>query len=260
MNSNHDIMNLLRGRLVVSCQAPVGDPFAKRPARVVRAGGGYGRSSRNSDGGPGCSEGDQGCYVCARDRDSKRVMADRHIMITPSDEDARELVAAGADIIAIDCTARGQRQRGARAHWLDSFAMHLPVWADIATMDEAIAAANAGADAVLSTLRGYTDDTANVPGFEASFIAALARAVRVPVIAEGRINSEQGCAAPWPRAPLPWSLGTAITRPEEITRRFAESMGTRTPWAARHIIGIDLGGTGIKSGISGGDGRLLFHP
>jgi len=55
-------------------------------------------------------------------------------------------------------------------------------------------------------------------------------------------------------------VGTAITRPMEIARRFAlaiESEHARHH-AVRHTIGIDLGGTQTKYGIVGSDGTLLF--
>ena len=250
-------MNLLRGRLIVSCQAPHGDPFSRPEllalfARAAVAGGAAGIRTEGPDAVRAIKAATAVPVIGLR----KRVMADGHIMITPTNDDARELVAAGADIIAIDCTARGQRNGALeRLGWIRS-RLHVPVWADIATVEEAIAAADSGADAVLSTLRGYTDDTANVPGFEASFIAALVKAVSVPVIAEGRIDSATHASAALAAGAFSVVVGTAITRPEEITRRFAAGMGAQQPGPPRHVIGIDLGGTSIKSGISSGDGVL----
>ncbi len=51
-------------------------------------------------------------------------------------------------------------------------------------------------------------------------------------------------------------VGTAITRPDEITRRFTARMANGQPHRPSHVIGIDLGGTNIKSGVSNGDGVL----
>jgi predicted NBD/HSP70 family sugar kinase/putative N-acetylmannosamine-6-phosphate epimerase len=256
--SSSDVMSLLRGRLIVSCQAPPGDPFAKPDllalfARAAVMGGAAAIRAEGADAVRAIKAATAVPVIGIR----KREMTDGRIMITPTNDDARDLVAAGADVIAIDCTARGQRHGALeRLGWIHS-QLRVPVWADIATVNEAIAAANAGADAVLSTLRGYTDDTANVAGFEASFIAALVKAVSVPVIAEGRINSAGDASGALAAGAFSVVVGTAITRPEEITRRFTEGMGERPPGSARHVIGIDLGGTGIKSGVSGGDGILL---
>jgi predicted NBD/HSP70 family sugar kinase/putative N-acetylmannosamine-6-phosphate epimerase len=259
MNSNHDIMNLLRGRLVVSCQAPAGDPFAEPTslslfARAAVNGGAAGIRTEGPDAVRAIKAVTSVPVIGLR----KRLMADGQIMITPSNDDVKDLVEAGADVIAIDCTARGQRNGALeRIRWTQAN-HNVPVWADIATVDEGVAAAHAGADAVLSTLRGYTEDTKEVLGFEASFIASLAKVVSVPVIAEGRINSLEQVSAALAAGAASVVIGTAITRPEEITRRFAASMETRPEPEKRLIIGIDLGGTGIKSGISTGDGRVLF--
>jgi N-acetylmannosamine-6-phosphate 2-epimerase / N-acetylmannosamine kinase len=256
-NSSGDIMNLLRGRLIVSCQAPAGDPFCRPDllalfARAAVMGGAAGIRTEGADAVRAIKAATAVPVIGLR----KRVMTDGRIMITPTNDDARDLAAAGADVIAIDCTARGQRHGALeRLDWIRT-QLHVPVWADVATVDEAIAAANAGADAVLSTLRGYTDDTANVPGFEASFIAALVKAVSVPVIAEGRINSTRHASAALAAGAFSVVVGTAITRPEEITRRFVAGMGAQPPGKARDVIGIDLGGTSIKSGVSSGDGVL----
>ena len=260
MNSNHDIMNLLRGRLVVSCQAPAGDPFSgpallSRFARAAVSGGAAAIRTEGPEAVRAIKAATSVPVIGLR----KRLMPDRQIMITPTNDDVKELVAAGADAIAIDCSARGQRNGALeRIRWTQEN-HHVPVWADIATVNEGIAAANAGADAVLSTLRGYTDDTLDVLEFEASFIAALVKAVNVPVIAEGRICSLEHVSAALAAGATSVVVGTAITRPEEITRRFAARMGAASQAAARHVVGIDLGGTSIKSGVvSTADGRVLF--
>jgi N-acetylmannosamine-6-phosphate 2-epimerase / N-acetylmannosamine kinase len=251
-------MNLLRGRLIVSCQAPAGDPFARPEllslfAQSVVKGGAAAIRAEGADAVRAIKAATGVPVIGLR----KRLMPDGLIMITPTNDDARELVEAGADIIAIDCASRGQRHGALeRIGWIHS-QLHVPVWADISTADEAVAAANAGADAVLSTLRGYTEETARVLEFEPAFIAALVKAVGVPVIAEGRIDSMEHAEAALAAGAFSLVVGTAITRPEEITRKFAMNVSARANRSARHVVGIDLGGTNIKSGMSGGDGALL---
>jgi predicted NBD/HSP70 family sugar kinase/putative N-acetylmannosamine-6-phosphate epimerase len=259
MISGTEVMKPLRGRLIVSCQAPAGDPFARPDllslfARAAVSGGAAAIRTEGADSVRAIKAATAVPVIGLR----KRMMPDGRIMITPSNDDARELAAAGADIIAIDCTSRGQIHGALeRIRWIHS-QLNVPVWADIATVDEAVAAANAGADAVLSTLRGYTEDTAHVLEFEPAFIAALVRSVGVPVIAEGRINCVEHVGAALAAGAFSLVVGTAITRPEEITRRFAMGMGVRPALADRHFVGIDLGGTNIKSGIAGGDGALIL--
>ena len=95
---------------------------------------------------------------------------DGEVLITPSLEGARKLVEAGANAVALDCTARGQRFGALdRLRKIRRKTLGVPVLADIATVEEAAQATAAGADAVLSTLRGYTSDTSHVVGFEPAF-------------------------------------------------------------------------------------------
>jgi putative N-acetylmannosamine-6-phosphate epimerase/predicted NBD/HSP70 family sugar kinase len=178
----------------------------------------------------------------------KEWMDDEAILITPTFERARELAEAGADAIALDCTARGARYGALERLQRIKREIQLPVMADIATLEEADAAARAGADFVLSTMRGFTAETMYLPsGFEPEFIAELARRAPVPVIAEGRIWRPQEARAAMEAGAWAVVVGSAITRPQEITRRFAEAVesGAAAGWMAA----IDFGATNIKAGF-----------
>ena len=151
---------------------------------------------------------------------------DGKILITPTFESAQELMAAGADMIALDVTRRGQ-QYGA----LDRLRrirreLQVPVLADIATLDEALAAAAAGADFVLSTMRGYTDETMSIQFFDLAFIQELVQRSPVPVIAEGRIHTPQQAGAALAAGAYAVVVGSAITRPVTIARRFADAIAS----------------------------------
>jgi putative N-acetylmannosamine-6-phosphate epimerase len=219
------LANRLKGRLIVSCQAPAGDPFAAPEllALFAKAAVDGGAAGIRTDG-PDCVRATKRVVNVPIVAIRKRMQPDGRIMITPSNEDAAELVAAGADIVAVDCTARG-RERGAleRVAWIQTH-LGVPVWADVATVDEGVAAAGAGAAAVLSTLRGYTPDTAHVRTFDAGFIAELVRTLTVPVIAEGWVATPEEAAGALSAGAFAVVVGTAITRPQEITRRFAARM------------------------------------
>src|SRR5581483_11859616 len=94
---------------------------------------------------------------------------DGRMLITPTFESARELVEAGADMVALDVTSRGKRLGAMDRLQRIRVELRVPVLADIATLDEAMAAVDAGADAVLSTMRGYTDETAHIRSFDIEF-------------------------------------------------------------------------------------------
>ncbi len=212
-------------RLIVSCQAREGEPF-RDPASMARfavsavAGGAAGIRAR----GPEDIRAIRKAVTVPILGIQKEMQPDGKILITPTFESAQELVAAGADMIAIDVTLRGQKY-GA----LDRLSriredLHVPVFADIATLDEALAAAHAGADFVLSTMRGYTDDTAHIQRFDLPFIAELVRRSPVPVIAEGRIDTPEQAGAALAAGAYSVVVGSAITRPVTIARRFADAI------------------------------------
>ncbi len=248
--------------LIVSCQAPDGDPFGEpdsmaRFARAAALGGAAGIRTNGPDDIAAIRQAVSLPIIGIQ----KRLQADGRILITPDLEDARKLVAAGADIIALDCTARGQRfgavERVRQIHGQ----LGVPVMADIATVEEAVTAAAAGADLVASTMRGYTAETESVRNFEPAFIRELVTRLGVPVVAEGRIDRPEQAAEAIRAGAFAVIVGTAITRPGVITSRFVGAIHReRSRSNGRHyVIGIDLGGTNTKSAIVSRDGKLAFE-
>jgi N-acetylmannosamine-6-phosphate 2-epimerase/N-acetylmannosamine kinase len=257
MSIPQDILSM-KGKLIASCQSPDGDPFrdSESMARFAKAcleGGAAGirangtadiRAIRQITTAP----------IIGID---KCVMEDGRILITPTFEAARDLVRAGANLVALDVTARGQRHGAIHRLKRIKTELGVPVLADIATLNEALAAARAGADFVLSTLRGYTDETAHIDRFQPEFIEALVRQSPAPVIAEGRIHTpEQArqaiCAGAWAVI-----VGTAITRPGEIAKTFSEAIEKQSSSRKAGLIaGIDLGGTATKFGLVSSDGSV----
>jgi N-acylglucosamine-6-phosphate 2-epimerase len=150
------------------------------------------------------------------------------VAITPDLASAFAVAEAGADAIALDATARPRdgepveeliplvRARTGR-----------PVMADVATLEEGLRAVSLGADAVATTLSGYTDETAAPPGAgpDLDLVAALVAALRVPVVAEGPFWTSQAVRAAFELGAYAVVVGTAITNPREITKRFAAGLG-----------------------------------
>lgn len=247
---------MVRRRLIVSCQASEGDAFYSpesmaRFALAARAGG----AAAIRANGP--------ADIAAIVRETalpvigiqKRGMDDGRILITPSLDEARALVEAGASAVALDCTARGKRYGALDRLRRIREELRVPVCADIATDDEAAAATECGADFILSTMRGYTDETASIRGFQPEFIARLARTLRLPVIAEGMIGTPEEARAAMEAGALAVIVGTAITRPHEITRLFAAAVSEPAPCL---VAGIDLGATNTKFGLVDEAGRVIW--
>lgn len=144
------------------------------------------------------------------------------VRITSTLEDAMEVVAAGANVVALDGTQRPRPYGESLAQIIAGLhEMGIPVMADISTRSEAYAAAEAGADMVATTLAGYTPYTEHVDKHGPAFdlleeISALA----VPVVVEGRIWTTEHVARCFESGAHAVIIGSAITVPELITRRF----------------------------------------
>ncbi len=225
---SESIVERLRGGLVVSCQAEEGSPFFQpesmaRFAKAAEMGGAVGIRAKEPD----IRAIREMCTLPIIGID--KVYRDGfEVYITPRFEDAQRIAEAGADIIALDSTPR-PRPSGETMEGLVQrikAELKLPVMADIATLEEAIAAEKAGSDMVATTLSGYTaySPKRTTPDFD--LLSAVVRAVNVPVIAEGHIQTPteaQKCFALGAHAIV---IGSAITRPAELAQRFVRAIGS----------------------------------
>jgi N-acylglucosamine-6-phosphate 2-epimerase len=155
----------------------------------------------------------------------KRPDIDPLVYITPSLESVAVLVEAGADLVAIDATLRPRNGGGApsAAHLLtqirDAFP-GLPVMADVSNVAEGLAAAEAGADIVATTLSGYTDGAVASDGPDIALIAALVSLQDRPVVAEGRFSTPAQVVAALDAGAHAVVVGTAITDALALARKF----------------------------------------
>ena len=92
--------------------------------------------------------------------------------------------------------------------------------ADISTLEEGIAAAEAGADIVATTLSGYTQYTVKTPGPDLDLIKALCDKVNVPVIAEGRFMTPEDVDKGLAAGAHSVVIGKMITNAMFITSQF----------------------------------------
>ena len=155
----------------------------------------------------------------------KRHYPSSEVYITPTYFDALQVAEAGADMIAIDATKR-IRPRENIGEIIDKIhtELKLPVLADIATIEEAVFARKNGADLVATTLFGYTEETKFTDFSKIELIQNLTRIVDCPVIAEGNIRSPQQAVEALEAGAFAVVVGSAITRPLDITKWFVEEM------------------------------------
>ncbi len=219
-------LEAVRGGLIVSCQARPGEPLfgadhmAAMAASAV-AGGAVGvRINGPADIAAARASVDVPLIGLWKD-------GDNGVYITPSLEHAAAVAAAGADIVALDATSRPRRDGLTLSQTIAILhEQHgVLVMADVASLDEGIAAAAAGADLVGTTLSGYLDPGGPPAGPDLALVGKLAASLAVPVIAEGRIQTPSQAAEALALGAFAVVVGGAITRPASITARFVASMG-----------------------------------
>ena len=152
------------------------------------------------------------------------------VYITPRLEDACAVAEAGADVIAIDATQRPRPQYAALADYVAAIhtATGLPILADISTYEEGVAAEAAGVDLVSTTMSGYTPYSPKLTGPDLELVRRLAGVLRVPLVAEGRYHAPDQVVQALAAGAATVVVGGAITRPQEITRRFVGAIEARS--------------------------------
>ncbi len=252
------ILEELKDKLIVSCQAFPGDPLEDTDAlcRIALAaieGGAAGLRLNGADQ----------VAVLRRETSVPIIGIEKKyrpagLRITPDFASAAALAAAGASIIALDCTDRdwpGDEPWRAIVRRIHE-ELGLPVMADIATAEEAIAAADAGADCVGTTLYGYTEQTRNGDSFSWRLLAEMKERLRVPIMAEGHLSTPEEARRAVDAGAWCVIVGSAITRPGVLAAGFAKALARRS--SSGPAIGVDIGGTSIKAGIVERSGEVAF--
>ena len=146
------------------------------------------------------------------------------VYITPTMKEVKELIDAGADIIAFDGTLRNGKAR------LEEFISEIHkenrlAMADISTLEEGLECVKLGADIVSTTLAGYTLESGEpTEGPDYDLLKKLVSATNTPVILEGRIWEPKEVKKAFELGAHCVVIGSAITRPQLITKRFIEGV------------------------------------
>jgi N-acylglucosamine-6-phosphate 2-epimerase len=217
-----ELITALRNGLVVSCQAYPGEPLRHpetmaQMAEAVVAGGAVAiRAQGLSD------------ISFIKGRTEVPLIGlwkDGHegVFITPTLRHARAVRDAGADIVALDGTRRPRPDGLTVAATIHQLRQDKPtvVMADCGSLDDALAARDAGADLIGTTLAGYTGERPRTDGPDLELLAQIVDHVRdVPVVAEGRFHTPAQAVAALRAGAHAVVVGTAITHPTTITGWF----------------------------------------
>ena len=225
--TKQELFDLIKGSIVVSCQATPGEPLYMKDQSIMylmaraakQAGAKMIRTSSVRDimeikeetGLP---------VICLIKREYPGYTG----RITMTMREVDECMEAMADIVSIDCTFNERADGLTPPEFLKQVKAKYPniiIMADCATLEEAVAAYEAGADLVGSTMNGYTPQTKPCNG-EPNYqlVKDMVAALPCPVIAEGRVHTPEQARKMLEIGAWAVVVGGAITRPLEIAKRF----------------------------------------
>ena len=224
--TNQETKDQIRGKLIVSCQALKEEPLYSsyimgRMAYAAMLGGASGiRANTVED------------IVEIKKTVNlpvigiiKQVYDGYDVFITPTMKEVDALVSCGCEIIALDATKRPRPDgltldesfQAVREKYPDQLFM-----ADCSTFEEGMHAAELGFDFIGTSLSGYTEYTKGTELPDAPLIKELSEKSGKPVIAEGGIWCPEDLEKALSAGAYAAVVGTAITRPMDITKHFAQ--------------------------------------
>ncbi len=223
-----NLIDKLKGGLIVSCQAYTGEPlfgsnYMERMAVAAYESGAVGIRAN----GPNDVRAIRRAVPIPIIGIYKISVPGSEVYITPNIDSARVIANEGAEIIALDCTNRplpdgsyGRDLIHVIKEQLGTFVM-----ADISNLKEGILAEKAGADLVSTTMSGYTQYTvSNNDGPDFKLVEDLTKTVKIPTICEGRIWTREDAIKAFDCGAYAIVIGSAITAPQIITSRFVEAI------------------------------------
>lgn len=228
LSGKKELLDAIKGGLIVSCQARVGWPmFGKEImaafAKAAEIGGAVGIRANWPEN-----------IAEIRRKVNLPIIGLNKIWnegydvyITPTFKSAVDIIKAGCDIVAIDGTNRKRPENESFDEIVYNIRRdfpHILIMADISNFEEGLNAINLGVDLVSTTLSGYTEYTKKVEGADFELIRQLSNLASVPVVAEGKIHTPEEAVKALHCGAHAVVVGTAITRPEVITRWFSEKI------------------------------------
>lgn len=220
--------HIQEGSLIISCQAVKGEPLygyniMHLMAKAAKAGGADGiRCNYVSDINSIKQEVDLPTIGII-----KAVYPDSDVYITPTLKEVKALLEeTDTEVVALDATLRA-RPNGEKLEDLVKYIREnkpqVEIMADISNMEEAKWADSLGFDYIGCTMRSYTESTKGIAIPDYSFIAEMVNTLHAKIIAEGGIWEAEQLKKVWQAKPYAVVIGSAVTRPKDITARFRKA-------------------------------------
>lgn len=227
---NKKLLEDLRGKIIVSCQGNNvdGHPFYRPEDMVQMARAGV------AGGGAGFRANTPPNIKAIKDEFPdvpmigiwKVVTEGCDVYITPTMKEVDTLVELKSEIIAVDGTDRVNCEGKKAYELIREIKKKYPdqiVMADIATIHDAHCAFEAGADILSTTLSGYTEESKDryALGVDLDLIRQIRKEIPNAYInAEGRIWTREEALQAFDCGADMLVIGTAITNPTAVTKRF----------------------------------------
>ncbi|MGL4570634.1 MAG: N-acetylmannosamine-6-phosphate 2-epimerase [Clostridium sp.] len=220
------MLETIKNKLIVSCQALENEPLHSsfimgRMAKAAKEGGAIAIRAQGVDDINEIKKVTKLPIIGI----IKKNYEDSDIYITPTYKEVSDLLSTECEMIALDATNRTRpnneniKELVEYIHKGKRLAM-----ADISTYEEGMAAVKVGFDCISTTLSGYTDYSKQSDGVDFELLEKLVRDSSIPVICEGRISSPEELKKAFELGAYSAVVGGAITRPQEITKKFMNAI------------------------------------
>lgn len=225
-----EILDRIKGGLIVSCQALKGEPLYIEDGSIMNY---MARAAKRAGAVAIRANGKVDIKAIKEEVDLpvigivKRDYEGVEPFITCTMKEIDELMEVGVEIIAFDCTNRKRADGKTLETFINEIKEKYPevlLMADISNFDEGINAYKLGVDLVGTTLSGYTSYTQKLDGPDYELVENLVKNTTIPVIAEGRVHYPEQAANMIKKGVHAVVVGGAITRPLEITQRFMSAI------------------------------------
>lgn len=227
--NNQQIKEQIRGKLIVSCQALKEEPLYSsyimgRMAYAAMLGGAAGIRANTVEDITEIKKTTNLPVIGI----IKEIYDGCDVYITPTMKEVDALISCGCEIIAMDATNRLRPDGVTLDEFFKEVRKKYPeqlFMADCSTIEEGMHAAELGFDFIGSTMSGYTEYTKGTTLPNVEMVKELAEKSGKLVIAEGGIWCPEDLKKVLDAGAFAAVVGTAITRPMDITKRFVQAIG-----------------------------------
>ena len=229
--SREDILEKLRGGVIISCQALPGEPMYSEKGGVMPL---FAKAAKEA-GAVGIRANSVRDIVEIQEVVDlpiigiiKQDYEEADAFITPTMAEVDALVETGVDIIALDATVSSRPKGESLEAFVKTIKKSYPqqlLMADCSTLEEMLTAEKLGFDFIGTTLVGYTEQSKHlvIASNDFEMIRQAREKLRTPIIAEGNISTPEKVKRVFELGVDSVVVGSAITRPLVIAKPFIEA-------------------------------------